>query len=384
MRFEFATAARILFGAGTVGEAGSVAKQMATRALVVTGSTRERAGRLLAVLRTCDVDHEVLCIPGEPTVEMARAGAAVARENGCGLIIGCGGGSALDAAKAIAALQTNPGEPLDYLEVIGRGQSLTCAPTPMIAIPTTAGTGSEVTRNAVLRSAEHRVKVSMRSPLLLPRVAIVDPELTLDLPAGPTAATGLDALTQVIEPFVSHRANPLTDALCAEGMRCAARSLQRAVERGGDLSAREDMALASLLGGLALANAGLGAVHGFAAVIGGRYAAPHGALCARLLGPVLATNLAALRARLPGSQALDRFREMGRILTGAADARAEDALAWVERMCLDLRIAPLGDYGVTREVIPELAEKASAASSMRGNPIELRHEELMGILQQAM
>jgi len=313
MRFEFATATRIIFGPGTLREVGPIAAQMGSRALVVTGRTRARATPLLDALTAQGIDIVTFSVAGEPTTEVARLGTQRAREADCDMIIGFGGGSVLDTAKAISALLTNGGVPLDYLEVIGRGQPLTRPSAPCIAIPTTAGTGAEVTRNAVLASPEHRVKVSLRSPLMLPRLALVDPELTHTLPPEITASTGLDALTQVMEPYVSKRANPLTDALCREGMRRAARSLRRAYGQGDDAAAREDMALTSLFGGLALANAKLGAVHGFAGPMGGMFPAPHGAICGRLLPHVMAVNVRALQERLPGSEALRRYDEIARM-----------------------------------------------------------------------
>ena len=243
-------------------------------------------------------------VAGEPEISTVEQGVALAKKGNCELVIGIGGGSAMDAAKAIAAMLANEGELLDYLEIIGRGKALTKPSAPFIAIPTTAGTGSEVTRNAVLSSPEHKLKVSLRSPLMLARVAIVDPELTCDLPPALTASTGCDALTQLIEPFVCARANPMTDGLCVEGIRRAARSLRTAFHDGQNKSAREDMAVASLFGGLALANAGLGAVHGFAGPIGGNFPAPHGAVCAALLPHVMAANIRALRQRAAGSEAL--------------------------------------------------------------------------------
>jgi alcohol dehydrogenase class IV len=299
------------------------------------------------------------------------------------LVIGFGGGSAIDAAKAIAALLTNPGALLDYLEVIGQAQPLQRQAAPMIAIPTTAGTGAEVTRNAVLASPPHLVKVSLRSPLMLPTLAVVDPELTLALPPDVTASTGLDALTQLIEPFVSARANPLTDAICREGLRRAARSLQRAVEHGEDRDAREDMAVASLFGGLALANAALGAVHGFAGAVGGMFPAPHGAVCAALLAEVMDMNLRALRQRAPASPALARYEEVARLLTGNDRASAQDGVLWVRYLIAALRIPPLGAYGVKPEDVPALCAKAAAASSMKGNPIALDPAELDEILTRA-
>src|SRR5579871_2640819 len=255
---------------------------MGGRPLWVTGSAPQCAPRPA---------HAVpFLVTGEPTVGLIRQGAAFARERGCDSVVALGGGSAIDAGKAIAALLTNPGDPLDYLEVIGGGQPLAQTPAPFIAVPTTAGTGSEVTRNAVLGSPEHGVKASLRSPLMLPCIALVDPELTYGLPPAVTASTGLDALTQLIEPYVSVRANPIVDAICVDGIQRVAHSLRRAYHDGTDRDARRDMSLASLFGGLALANAGLGVVHGFASPLGGSWKAPHGALCAAILPHGMAAN----------------------------------------------------------------------------------------------
>jgi alcohol dehydrogenase class IV len=278
----------------------------------------------------------------------------------------------------------NPGDPLDYLEVIGRGQPLGHASAPFIAIPTTAGTGSEVTRNAVLASPQHRVKASLRGASMLPRLAVVDSELALGLPRAVTASTGLDALTQVIEPYVGLRANAMTDLFCIEGIRRAAGALPRVWEDGGDRQARADMAWASLLGGLALANAGLGAVHGFAAPAGGMFPVPHGAACAALLPHAIAVNIAALRARAPASQALSRYDEVARLLTGRSQATAEDGVRWTAEICRRLEIPPLRAYGVSEADIPGLVEKAAQASSMKGNPIVLTTEELRRIIEGAI
>ena len=382
--FEFATATRIIFGAGVLREIGPLAKGFGRRALIVTGRDTRRAEPLKALLGEQGVDTVTFPVSGEPEVQTVKQGLAAAKEQESDLIIGFGGGSALDAGKAIAALLTNDGEPLDYLEVIGRGKSLSKAAAPFIAIPTTAGTGSEVTRNAVLASPEHRVKVSLRSAVMLPKVALVDPEMTYDLPPATTASTGLDALTQLIEPYTCSRTNPMTDALCVEGIRRAARSLRTAFGDGQNAAAREDMAVASLFGGLALANAGLGAVHGFAGPIGGMFPAPHGAVCAALLPHVLAANLHALRQRQPESAALDRYQQIARLLTGAAGATADGGVRWVAELVTALQIPPLGKYGVKREHAAELSEKAAQASSMKPNPISLTREELVQILGQAL
>jgi alcohol dehydrogenase class IV len=384
MRFEFATATRILFGSGVMSEAAPAAKALGRQALVITGKDAGRAAPLVEGLRAHGIATEAFGVTGEPTVELVRAGVERAREAGCDLVIGLGGGSVLDAGKAIAALLTNAGDPLDYLEVVGKGQALTRPSAPYIAIPTTAGTGAEVTRNAVLVSPEHKVKASLRSPFMYPRLAMVDPELTRTLPPDVTASTGLDALTQLVEPFVSAGANPITDAFCREGIGRAARSLRRACENGRDAAAREDMALASLLGGLALANARLGAVHGCAAVLGGRHLAPHGAVCARLLPFVMAMNVAALAARGGDAPAIPRYEEVARILTGRADASIADGIRWIHALCVELDISPLGRYGVTSADIPDIVAEAQRASSTKGNPIVLTDVELADVLRHAL
>jgi len=383
-RFEFATATKIIFGAGTLREAGAVAKEFGHRALVVTGRDANRAGPLLKILREVGVSAVTFSVVGEPELSTIEHGAALAKKENSGLVIGFGGGSVIDAAKAIAAMMTNDGVLLDYVEIIGRGKALTKPSAPFIAIPTTAGTGSEVTRNAVLSSPEHKLKVSLRSPLMLAKVAIVDPELTYDLPPALTASTGLDALTQLIEPFVCARANPMTDGLCADGIRRAARSLRIAFTDGKNKSAREDMAVASLFGGLALANAGLGAVHGFAGPIGGSFPAPHGAICAALLPHVMATNLRVLRQRAPGSDALQRYDEVARLLTGNASATADDGVNWVRELVGDLQIKPLRTYSIREEHVADLVAKAANASSMKANPIALTPVELAETLRAAI
>ena len=321
---------------------------------------------------------------GEPTIPRVGEGVELARAEGCDIVIAFGGGSAIDGAKGIAALLGNGGHPLDYLEVVGEGRKLTKPSAPFVAIPTTAGTGSEVTRNAVLASPEHRVKASLRSPQMLARLAVIDPELTYCLPPGITAATGLDALTQLIEPYVSIKANPLTDGVCLEGIKRAGRSLKRVCEDGGDSAARRDMALASLFGGLALANAKLGAVHGFAAPLGGMFPAPHGAVCAALLPHVMRANIEALRERSPDGESLSRYQTVAAILTGRSDAAPEDGADWTASLCNSLGIPPLRQFGVTEEDIPALVEKGGKASSMKGNPLPLSEDELAGVLRAAL
>ena len=384
MRFEFASAHRILFGPQTVREAGRLAADMGRHALVVTGRDSRRAAPLLQLLRESAVGAAVFSVAGEPDLETIRRGAALARREGCDLAVSFGGGSVLDAGKAIAAMMTNEGDLLDYIEIIGRGRTLARPSAPFLAIPTTAGTGSEVTRNAVLASPEHRLKVSLRSPFLLPSMSLVDPELARDLPPALTASTGLDALTQLIEPYTCLRANPMTDSLCEEGMRRVARSLRAAFANGRNDDAREDMALAGLFGGMALANAGLGAVHGLAGPIGGMFPAPHGAVCAALLPHVMQANLRALRVRQPGSPALTRYQTAARLLTGSAQAGADEGVEWVRSLVSDLQIPGLSRYGIKKEDAAELAAKAAQASSMKANPIVLTPAELSAAMEQAL
>jgi alcohol dehydrogenase class IV len=384
MRFEFATAGHIVFGKGALREAGSIAGAFGSRALIVTGRSPVNGELLAQILRNQMIDCAFFVVASEPSIDLVKQGVRLAREDRRDMIIAIGGGSAIDAAKAIAGLAANPGELLDYLEVVGKGQPLPLPALPLIAIPTTAGTGTEVTRNAVLSSPEQGVKASLRSPLLLPRVALIDPELTYSLTPAVTAASGLDALTQLIEPFVSPRANPITDAFCREGIQRAARSLYRAWKTGSDEAAREDMALASLFGGLALANAGLGAVHGLASPLGGQFHAPHGAICAALLPAVMAMNVRALRESNPSHPALRRYEEIAMLLTANGAAAVEDGISWIRRLCAELEIPGLSRHGIESASLAGIADKASRASSMKANPAALSPAQLLELLQEAM
>ncbi|MEA1927715.1 MAG: iron-containing alcohol dehydrogenase [Candidatus Auribacterota bacterium] len=382
--FEFATSGQIIFGPGTLSEVGPIAAGLGNRACVVTGGDFNRAAGLIKELDRAGISHITLQVKGEPTTDLALRLVEEARTADCNLVIGIGGGSVLDTGKVIAALLTNRGELMDYLEVIGKGIKIELPPAPYIAIPTTAGTGAEVTRNGVLLSPEHRVKVSMRSPLMIPRVALIDPLLTVSMPPAITASTGLDAFTQLLEPFVSRKANPLTDAICREGLARVARSLCRAYKDGENIPARTDMSLAGLFGGLALANAGLGAAHGFAGPLGGMFRAPHGVICARLLPFVMEANIQALRQRAPSSPALSRYREAAAIVTGNEQVTGEDGVEWVKNLCRDLAIPPLAQFGIKADDVTAIVAKAKNSSSMKGNPVELNQEELAGILSGAL
>jgi alcohol dehydrogenase class IV len=381
--FEFATAGRILFGPGRIADVpAQVAALGVTRVLLVTGASPERS----APLRTALIERGIAAIPfavsGEPTLDTARHGVGVGFAESCDGVVAIGGGSVLDAGKAIAALIGNGGDPLDYIEVIGRGRPIERPSVPMVAVPTTAGTGSEVTRNAVLAAPDRKVKASMRSPHMLPRIAVVDPDFLAGAPRDVLAAGGLDALSQLIEPYLSSRANPFSDALAAQGIPLSARSLRRACLEGPDANARIDLALASVLGGLCLANAGLGAVHGFAAPAGGMVGAPHGALCAALLPSSLEVNLRALREREPSSPVLARMSDVAVWLCGSEEPEA--AIDWLGALQGDLGIPGLAAWGIRRADLPDLVARARQASSMRGNPIALTDEELFEIAERSL
>ena len=383
MRFEFATSNRILFGPGLISEVPALAASLGKRAFIVTSSL-QRCTPLREGLLALGLSLEFILVKKEPDLDSIILATRNMQEFNCQLVIGFGGGSALDTGKAAAALIANPGDPLDYLEVIGSGRHLQNPSAAFIAIPTTAGTGSEVTRNAVITLPEKRIKVSLRSPYMLPRIAVVDPQLTHSLPPSVTASTGLDALTQLIEPFVCNSPSPLTDTICRDGIVRAARSLRKACENGQDANAREDMALASLFGGMALANARLGAVHGMANPVGGFSYAPHGVVCARLLPLVMETNMHALRRRLPGSPAIARYTEVARLLTGDDSACAEDGSEWVRELCSALNIQPLKEYGLNPDDLPAVVEQSQKANSMKGNPVNLTYNELLTILESAL
>jgi alcohol dehydrogenase class IV len=383
MNFEFATANRIIFGMGKLTEAAPAARTWGRRALIVHSPNTPGVKKLAEALAHEGVTHETWVISGEPEVNDILEGLGLLKEAGSQVVIGLGGGSVLDAAKAIAGLFSNPGDPLDYLEVIGKGLPLKQPALPLIAIPTTAGTGSEVTRNAVLTVREMNSKVSLRSPFLLPRLAIVDPELTVSLPPVMTAATGMDALTQLIEPFVSRKANAMADLYCLEGIRRVKRSLVTVFMDGSNAGGREDMAFASLLGGLALTNAGLGAVHGLAGPLGGRFGIGHGLLCARLLPAVVRVNIMAMTERAPRHIALRQFAQIAALLTGKATAGAEESVEVLNQLIRVLMIPRLGEMGVTPEDFDGIIEKAISASSMQSNPIALEAKELRLILEEA-
>lgn len=384
MVFEFATAPRIIFGWGACGRLAAEAESFGRRAFVLTGAHPERAAPAVERLRERGLVAALFAVGAEPTVALASAAVERAREAAADLVVAVGGGSVIDAGKVVAAMLTSGGVLMDYLEVIGGGRALERPAAPCIAVPTTAGTGAEATRNAVLGSPGHGVKVSMRGFHMLPRLALVDPQATVSAPPALTAASGLDALTQLLEAFVTPAATPATDGFCREGLRRAAGALRAAVADGSDRSAREAMSLASLFSGIALANARLGAVHGIAGPFGGMFPAPHGAVCGRLLPAVVAANIAALRRRAPAAPALARYAEAAALLTGKGAAAAEAAADWLAELVAELAPPPLSAYGLRAEDIPALVARAYSASSMAGNPIALEPAELEAAIRAAM
>lgn len=381
--FEFATSNRIIFGKGSLSRVQEIAPDFGKNALIIGGSGSVPLDGLLAILDGIKIKYKIFRVEKEPNVSKIQTGLELARTAQCDFVIAYGGGSVIDAGKAVAALMTNPDDLMNYLEVIGRGQKIPNQAAPMIALPTTAGTGAEVTRNAVISSPDYHVKVSMRSPKMIPTVAIVDPVLTHSMPPSVTASTGMDALTQVIEAYTSRKANPITDVIAREGIIRGSRSLLTAYQNGEDNEAREDMALTSLFGGLALANGGLGAVHGFAGPIGGMFDAPHGEVCASLLPFVMKANVEAITQKANMDALLDRYQEIASILTGDPQASIEDGVEWVSELAANLNIPGLHEMGIKKEDFPQIIEKSQAASSMKKNPVMLDEATLESILEEA-
>ena len=382
MNFEFSTAPRIIFGCGAVKQLPLLASQIGKRALLLGGNAPERLSAPCALLRDAGIEPALLSVPAEPTTIMIDTMLHQISGANFQMVLAVGGGAVLDAGKTLAALLANGGKLLDYLEVVGTGKPLTAPSLPLIAVPTTAGTGTEATKNAVIGVPDHNLKASLRSPYLLPQVALIDPELTYTLPREITAASGLDALTQLIEPFVSNRSSPLTDSVCREGLARAARALPALAADEDNHGARKDMCLASLCGGIALANAALGAVHGLAGVIGGFYPIPHGVICARLLPLVMKANIRALSAA-GAAEVLGRFREVAQILTGRTDAIEIEGAVWSAKICEKFGVPDLGSFGLQATDFKEISKKALNSNSMRGNPTSLSEAELAQVLRDA-
>ncbi|HEX4797418.1 MAG TPA: iron-containing alcohol dehydrogenase [Humisphaera sp.] len=383
--FEFFSVPRIVFSRGALARLGQLAAGFGNRAVIVYNGGESNAERAQKILLDSKLAISTFRQKGEPTVNDIDRGLETARSFGAQVIIGLGGGSAIDTAKAVAGLLTNGGSALDYMEVVGKGQKIIKPAAPWIAIPTTAGTGAEATRNAVIGASERKFKASIRSEQLPARIALIDPELGMSTPPQVTASSGMDALCQLIESYTSLGAQPMTDALAVKGIELAARSLVRAHRDGADAIAREEMSLAALWSGITLTNAGLGAVHGFAAPLGANFPVPHGTICAALLPHVLAANISAIRARSENDPLLQRYAAIGRLLTDDKKISESEAIDSAIRCTIDLtiqlQIPPLSRFGLSERDIQPMVQLARAASSMRYNPIELSNEVLAGVLR---
>ncbi|ABG32407.1 alcohol dehydrogenase, iron-containing [Roseobacter denitrificans OCh 114] len=375
--FTFQTAGRVTFGRGARVSAAQAVAAFGTGVCLVRGHSVVWVDALEAELSAAGCSIQSIRCRAEPDIDMLQEALAQIKAGPVDVVVAVGGGSVMDLGKALAALAPGDAPVLDHLEGVGKGLPLRAAPLPFVAIPTTAGTGSEVTKNAVIGVPGSGRKVSLRDDRMLARLAIVDPELMDDAPKDVTLASGLDALVQVIEPYLSKRSNPVTDALCREAIPKAAHALARLLE-GEDAQARDDMAFASLCGGMALANAGLGAVHGLAGAIGGRSGAPHGLICGRLLGGVLQANRAALSGL---NQQAARFDEVAAHLSQAFGIRTPiDAAAWAD-MLDSWGLARLGRWMTPDVCLSTVAQDAAVSSSMQANPCTLSEADLVRLIK---
>ena len=383
MQYDYLSPRRIVFGWGRRAEAGTIGASLGRRAFLVRGKSGKRAAAELAdSLSNEGVELvELATLDHEPEVQDVDRASARLHELGAGqgdFLIGLGGGSALDLAKASAAMATNRASETvrDYLEGVGSGLSLDNDPLPMLAMPTTAGTGAEATKNAVISSYDPPFKKSLRHDLMMPAVALVDPELTVSLPAEVTASCGMDAITQLIESYISLRAKPIPQALALQGLKLALPALPIAVEQGENREAREAMAHAALLSGLALANSGLGLAHGVAPALGIHARVGHGTACALMLPAALRINREA------------RGKELARLAHTALgvsrrsqDGAIDELIEAIEELADQIGVARrLGELGVDHEMIPAIVQ-SSRGNSMSGNPVKLSDTELTEILK---
>ncbi len=383
MNFEFETAKRIVVKTHGLAILEDLIKDFGKSVLVVGRKHAQATLDVITYLENAGCESQTLYVKGEPTLDQLTKNVDFARKHAFEVVVAVGGGSVIDMGKMISALITNTRDIIDYLEVIGKAMPLNERPTPFIAIPTTSGTGAEVTKNGVVSSPLDQVKVSLRSPMMFADLVIIDASLTLSLPAAITASTGMDALTQNIEPYVSNKANPITDAFAKEGIQRIGRSLQRAYDEPDNLRAREDMAMGSLMGGLALANAKLGAVHGFAAVLGGMYDINHGVVCALLLPHVMEANVKALKKDDPDHPILKRYQEVASFLTHNYNASIQDGIDFVFDLVKHTQIPSLAQFDIPAKDDEIIIQKAMRSSSMQGNPIALSEAELKTILENA-
>lgn len=368
---------RIIFGRGKITEAPALISRIGRRVIIVHGRTPERGLRLVKQLRTAGCEVQTLGCASEPTLDQVTEATNEARDFNADAVVAIGGGSAIDLGKAVAALAPALRDPLDHLEVVGQGLPLDNAPLPFIAIPTTSGTGAEATKNAVIGVPSAKRKVSLRDERMIARLAIIDPALTDNTPRNVTLASGLDAITQVIEPYLCTKATPFTDALCRPAIPAGLAALAQLIE-GEDPDARDKMAWVSLSGGLALANSGLGAVHGFAGVIGGATGAAHGAICGALLPHVLRRHA---NRHDPNSTVGMRIAEVTDWLSHTF--QAPDGIQHLETWMHEHGLPRLSDLGVTPSDYNDIATDALGASSMKADPSNFTKQDLIEILQTA-
>ncbi|MGF1686176.1 iron-containing alcohol dehydrogenase [Photobacterium japonica] len=378
--FQFMTSSRIIFGEGALINSLSSLNQFGYSVLLVTGKDGTRAEPVVSYLKQQGMRYQQVAIHGEPLIAMVEEMAAMGRKFRPDMVLGIGGGSVLDTGKALAALIPNQGSVYDYVEVVGRNVPLQAKPLPYIAVPTTAGTGSEVSKNAVLRSAQENVKVSLRCPEMLPDLSIIDPTLTYGMDPTMSGYCGMDAFAHLMEAYVCGDPNPLTDMVCEEGLRRLSGAIIAACE-DDDPRARSDMSFAALLGGMASANAKLGAAHGLASSLGGRLDAPHGLITAQLAPYVMHENV--LAAREAGrADVLNRYRQLACILTGSTNAEISDGIQWTKRTLKRLNLPRVSEYGLCDMMFEEVAEDALLSNAIKGNPLPLNKERLLSILNQ--
>jgi len=388
MQFDLLATPQIYFGTGKVETLGNLISEFGSKALIVGSESALKVINLEKIFTNQNLEYIRFIAKGEPTIELVDRGVAAGLDYKAEVVVGVGGGSALDAGKAIAGIIKNGGSARDYMDVIGKGLKIIHPALPYIAVPTTAGTGTEVTKNAVIKSPEDGYKASIRSPLLVPKVALIDPTLTLSVPSKITASSGLDALCQLIEAYTSNKSNPVTDALALLGIQKAINSLLVAYEDGTNLNAREDMALAALLSGICLANAGLGAVHGFASPLGGSFPIPHGVVCAALLAGVVEQNILSLKPSKTSLQTLVKYAKMGELVIKKPIKYREDdyqiIIDYLKTLTQKLHTPSLSTYGLKETDFPAIIEKVKKSSSYRYNPVKLDDAALSGILRQAL
>jgi alcohol dehydrogenase class IV len=384
--FDFFSPQRITFGWGRRTEVGSLAASLGRRAFLVTGSrTLERSGavaELETLLQKANVEPirlaAVSCEPLTSDVDEATIRLRDARPHDGDLLLAVGGGSAIDLAKAVAAMavQLEAAPVRDYLEGVGRGLKLTAPPLPLLAMPTTGGTGTEATKNAVISSYDPPFKKSLRDERMIPRIVLIDPELSVGVSPATTAWTGLDAITQLIEAYITKNARPIPQALCLEGLRLALPAVERAVRDGTDREAREAMALAALFSGQALANSGLGLAHGVAAALGVLGNVAHGLACAVMLPAALSAN------RSTSEASFARLARFALDLSEPDDAAAaQDLIDRVQELCHRLNVPRrLGELGIRRDQLSALVQ-GSHGNSLSGNPRPIDDAELTTILE---